>query len=182
MEINNVIAHNVKQAREQRGITLDSAAKLTGVSRSMLARIEKGDVNPTISVIWKIANGYKVSFTALIEEKTSKPDVEIIPKSKALIESDGLYINYPTFVFDEETKFEMYRIVIEENGSLQAQPHLKGAVEYVTVFSGQVEITVADKVYTLETGQSIRFNADRCHGYRSTGSGKSELSMLIYYS
>ena len=55
--------------REQKKLTLDAAAALTGVSRSMLAQIEKGDVNPTISVLWKIANGYKVSFTSLLEQR-----------------------------------------------------------------------------------------------------------------
>ena len=68
MDVNNIIAHNAKAIREQRRLTLDAAAEATGVSRSMLAQIEKGDVNPTISVLWKIANGYKVSFTALMEQ------------------------------------------------------------------------------------------------------------------
>lgn len=53
MEIQNKIAFNVKDLRGKKGLTLDEAAKLTGVSRSMLAQIEKGDVNPTISVLWK---------------------------------------------------------------------------------------------------------------------------------
>ena len=49
MEVTGVIAGNAKRFREQRKLTLDAAAALTGVSRSMLAQIEKGDVNPTIS-------------------------------------------------------------------------------------------------------------------------------------
>ena len=57
MELQKMIGANVKAARERRKLTLDAAALLTGVSRSMLAQIEKGDVNPTISVLWKIANG-----------------------------------------------------------------------------------------------------------------------------
>ena len=68
MEIQKIIASNIKALRSSKGLTLDEAAKITGVSRSMLAQIEKGDVNPTISVLWKIANGYKVSFTALMEQ------------------------------------------------------------------------------------------------------------------
>ncbi len=68
MDVNKIIAQNVKKLREKRKLTLDAASEITGVSRSMLAQIEKGDVNPTISVLWKIANGYKVSFTSIIEE------------------------------------------------------------------------------------------------------------------
>ena len=69
MDITNTIAANAKRIREEKKLTLDAAASATGVSRSMLAQIEKGEVNPTISVVWKIANGYKVSFTSLVEER-----------------------------------------------------------------------------------------------------------------
>ena len=68
MEVTKIVAANVKDIREKKKLTLDAAAETTGVSRSMLAQIEKGDVNPTISVLWKIANGYKVSFTTLVKE------------------------------------------------------------------------------------------------------------------
>ena len=57
MDINNIVAENIKQIRNEKKLTLDAAAELTGVSRSMLAQIEKGDVNPTITVLWKIAVG-----------------------------------------------------------------------------------------------------------------------------
>ena len=70
MNVNDVIAQNVRAARERKKLTLDGAAELTGVSRSMLAQIEKGEVNPTISVVWKIANGFKVSFTSLVEPQS----------------------------------------------------------------------------------------------------------------
>ena len=66
MEINAVVSENARRLREEKRLTLDEAARLTGVSRSMLAQIEKGDVNPTISMVWKIDNGYKVSFTSLV--------------------------------------------------------------------------------------------------------------------
>ena len=60
MDVTSLVAKNVRQARETKKLTLDGAAAATGVSRSMLAQIEKGEVNPTISVLWKIANGYKM--------------------------------------------------------------------------------------------------------------------------
>ena len=87
MDIQKNMGKNIKTIREQKKITLDSAAKLTGVSRSMLAQIEKGEVNPTISILWKIANGYKVSFTSLVKYDASPlliKSEDVIP----LIEND----------------------------------------------------------------------------------------------
>lgn len=181
MDITNTIAANTKRIREQKRLTLDMAASITGVSRSMLAQIEKGEVNPTISVLWKIANGYKVSFTSLVEEKGSTVSVIRLADTRPLEEDEGRYLNYPIFTFDEQRLFETYRIVIEAGGFLSAQPHLKGAVEYITVFAGHVTISVSESQIQLSKGDSVRFCADVPHTYQNAGTETVELSMLIYY-
>ncbi len=182
MDVTNVVAVNIKTIREQKKLTLDAAAELTGVSRSMLAQIEKGDVNPTISVLWKIANGYKVSFTSLVEKKTDEVSVIRQTDQTPLTGDDGKYLNYPIFAFDEKTLFETYRIVIEPSGMLSAQPHLNGSEEYITVFAGDIEIVVSNESFYLSKGDSIRFSANVPHIYRNVGVEIAELSMLIYYN
>lgn len=90
-------------------------------------------------------------------------------------------MNYPISPFDKQKLFETYRIVIEISGSLSAQPHLKGAMEYITVFFSQIEITVAKKEFQFSKVDSIQFHADVPHRYQNTGTELAELSMLIYY-
>lgn len=181
MDVTNIVAANIKAMREQKKLTLDAAAELTGVSRSMLAQIEKGDVNPTISVLWKIANGYKVSFTSLVEKKTDKVTVIRHTAQEPLKEDRGRYLNYPVFAFNEKTLFETYRIEIEPSGMLSSQPHMNGSEEYITVFCGEVEITVASETFRLSEGDSIRFYANAPHSYRNIGDETAKLSMLIFY-
>ena len=181
MDVTNLVAVNAKRIREQKRLTLDAAAAATGVSRSMLAQIERGEVNPTISLLWKIANGYKVSFTTLVESQLEAVAVLRCGDVAPLVEDEGRYVNYPVFPFHEGTLFETYRIVIEPGGALSAQPHLGGAEEYITVFAGQVEIGVGEETFALGKGDSIRFAADVVHAYRNVGAETAELSMLIYY-
>ena len=181
MEVTDVIAGNAKRFREQRKLTLDAAAALTGVSRSMLAQIEKGDVNPTVSVLWKIANGYKVPVSSLLERRGEAVSVVRREEISPLIEDGGRYRNYPVFPFDEKKQFELYRIVVEPGGNLSAQPHLGGTEEYITVFCGRLEITVDRQGYQLQRGDSIRFHADVPHTYRNPGEERTEMSMLICY-
>ena len=181
MEINAVVSENARRLREEKRLTLDEAARLTGVSRSMLAQIEKGDVNPTISMVWKIANGYRVSFTSLVEPARQRPVLLRAADTPALEEDGGRYRNYPVFPFDEERGFETYRIVILPGGSLEAQPHLPGSEESVTVFAGEVEIGLPEETYRLGAGDSLRFPADQPHSYRNPGREEAHLSMLIWY-
>ncbi len=181
MNVSNLIATNLKEIREQKKLTLDAAAELTGVSRSMLAHLEKGDVNPTISVLWKIANGFKVTFTSLMQQKAES--VAVIRKEdlSPLVEDDGKFVNYPIYLFDEHRSFESYRVVIKPSGQLHAQPHLKGTEEYITIFAGEADITVDQTAYHLSCGDSIRFMADVPHSYANNGKTTTEMSMVIDY-
>lgn len=181
MEIQQRIAANVKELRQDKGLTLEEAARLTGVSRSMLFQIEKGDVNPTISVLWKIANGYKVSFSSFMENREDESVVIRGKDTVPLIEEDGKYINYPVFPFQEGRLFETYRIQIEAGGCLKANPHMAGTEEYITVFAGQVEIAAGGECFLLDTGDSVHFKADVPHSYRNAGEDVVYLSMIIFY-
>ena len=182
MDVNKVVSTNLRIIRESKSLSLDQASKMTEVSKSMLGQIERGETNPTITVLWKIANGLKVPFTSLIEHAFPVADVvrrdEIVP----LNENDGKFINYPIFAFDENSRFEYYRIEMQPEGFLSSLPHLAGTEEYVTVFSGEVIISVHQEDYLLHKGDSIRFKADVPHCYRNPGNEQADLSMIIYYT
>ncbi|MGN0708782.1 MAG: helix-turn-helix domain-containing protein [Anaerovoracaceae bacterium] len=181
MDIQSSIADNLKEIRKKKQLTLDEASRLTGVSRSMLSAIEKGDTNPTISVLWKIANGYKVKFTSLIDDKNQANQVIPADDIEPVTEGDGKYVNYPIFPFDEKRLFETYRIRIDQGGHLEAQPHMPGTEEYITVFSGKAVITAGDDSFELNEGDSIHFLADVPHSYRNSGTETVWLSMILYY-
>ena len=116
----NAIAANARAIREGKGLTLEAAAQLTGVSRSMLAQVERGEVNPTISLLWKISNGYRVSFTSLLESPGEPVTVLACGQGQPLEEDQGRFVNYPVFAFDEKKLFETYRIIIQPGGELAA--------------------------------------------------------------
>ncbi|APH14458.1 helix-turn-helix family protein [Clostridium sporogenes] len=67
--INSIIAENLKTLRTERNLNLGQLAKLSDISKVMLSQIEKGDTNPTINTLWKIAKGLKVLYISLLEQK-----------------------------------------------------------------------------------------------------------------
>ena len=136
----------------------------------------------TASVLWKIANGYKVSFTSLMDTHTEAPLLIRAGEVSPLVEDGGRYLNYPAFPFQENKLFETYRTQIEPEGYLLAQPHMAGTEEYITVFEGEVEVCARQEAFRLAKGDSLRFKADVEHSYRNIGPSTVQLSMLIYYA
>ncbi|HWQ42030.1 MAG TPA: helix-turn-helix domain-containing protein [Desulfosporosinus sp.] len=180
-KLNLVIAESLKRLRADKKLSLDNVAKLSGVSKSMLGQIERGEVNPTVSTLWKIANGLKISFTQLMSRPES--DIEIVDKAKiqALIEDNGKVRNFPIFPFDSTRRFEMYSLELDGGGYLEAEAHPHGTQEFITVFSGEVTINVSGEGFVVTTGNSMRFKADSPHTYKNSGDTICSLSMVIYY-
>lgn len=181
MDTTQAVARNLKKLRETRNLSLDGLARLTGVSKSMLGQIERGAVNPTISMVWKIAVGLKVSFMSLLE--TEREEVTLLRETdvEALVEDEGRYVNYPLFPYEEGRPFELYRIDILPSGGLEAAPHLPDTEEYLTVYAGEAVVLTAGGEYRLKRGDSLRFRADAPHAYRNEGTETAVLNMVIYY-
>ena len=58
-EINELFSANLRRLREARRMSLDEVSRLSGVSKSMLGQIERGEVNPTISTVWENRGGFE---------------------------------------------------------------------------------------------------------------------------
>lgn len=180
--INDTLAMNLKAMREQRKLSLDGLAKMTGVSKSMLAQIERGEANPTITVAWKIANGLKISFTELITRPEKDFETVELAQVPVLVEEDGRCRNYPIFSYADSRQFEMYYIELDSGVHLKAEPHPLGTQEFITVFSGEVEIHVNGEILTASKERAVRFKGDSTHSYKSIGEETCCLSMVISYT
>lgn len=180
-KIQGIISNNLRSIREKRKLSLEDLSIITGVSKSLLRQIEKEESNPTITTIWKIADGLKIPFTSLM--KYEIPDTEIvrIENIDPLLEDKGLYRLFPYFSFEDQKPFEMYQVEMEPSASLKANPHNSGAIECITVFSGILSLTVNNKEYYLQTGDSIKFKADNPHSYSNPSNELTRLSMIVYY-
>ncbi|WP_448011359.1 helix-turn-helix domain-containing protein [Bacillus altitudinis] len=180
-DVQSIIARNVKLLREQKKLSLEKMAEVTNVSKTMIGQIERGESTPTITTLWKIANGLKVSFSELIY--APQPEIKIVRKEEGqvLTEDEGKYRVYTTFPFDDLRKFEVYQVEIDPHGSLSAEEHIGGTEELITVFEGALDLSIGDEQYTLQAGDSIRFKADRAHEYKQSGEQMVRMQMILYY-
>ena len=176
-----LIAQNLKRIREEKKLSLDRLAELTGVSKSMLGQIERGESSPTIATVWKISNGLKVSFTALLSAPQSDTIVVRRADIGPLIEDNAKYRLYPFFPIEEGRRFEVYAVEIDGGGLLISEAHPEGTQEFLTVFAGELTVSVNSQEYRVGEGDAIRFRADRAHSYLNPGEVLAKVSLVIQY-
>ena len=177
----NAVAVNLKAARKSRDLSLDSLSSLTGVSKSMLRQIETGKSSPTISTIWKIANGLKLSFTTLLRKPVVDASVKAFKGEKPLTAESDHYRLYPMIPFDPEQSFETYFIEIDPGTVFKGEPHKGNVYEYVFVVNGSIEISVDGDKHLIHAQQFLQFQANRPHEYRCVGKKGAAAIMQISY-
>ena len=65
-ELNKNIADNIRQIRAKNRISQDELYELSGISQQYICKIENEKVNPSIYILYKIANSLKVTINDLV--------------------------------------------------------------------------------------------------------------------
>ena len=87
-----VISDKIKQIRQHHYLTQESFAEDIGISRTNLINIEKGRVNPTLTVIKYISLAYNVDINWLLDDTALQ--TEDIPNSNNSSTIDDIILYY----------------------------------------------------------------------------------------
>ncbi|MBB4840281.1 transcriptional regulator with XRE-family HTH domain [Sphingomonas kyeonggiensis] len=161
----------IQTYRKARSLTLDDLARLSGVSRSMLSQIERGQANPSLATVWSLANALGVDISELIAGKVTEHEVRIeissasfTPEIKTEDGSCTLRILSPP---DHAEQYEWYELLFQQGGALVSDPHPKGTREHLTVLEGAVEVVAGDDRVMVPAGATARYPADVPHSLRA---------------
>jgi transcriptional regulator with XRE-family HTH domain len=168
------IARNLRRWRTARGYTVSALAEEAGVAKSTVSMIERGVGNPSIDTVWGLASALGVPFATLVgEDGETNADVTVVREAEtpiiaadsAGLETDGLVARHMLTRVDAALT-EIYTLTLDVGAVRNAEPHVPGLYEHVTVAEGSVEISTDSFAETLEAGDLISFRADRPHTYR----------------
>ncbi len=168
------ITLKLRDVRAASGLSLSKVAEMTGVSKAMLGQIERGESSPTIATLWKIAKGFQLPLSALIDP--AKGDASVF-QTVTFPGSIEVKIVFP---FDPALGAETFHVSLRPNQSHESPAHAAGVTEEVFVLGGRLDVLRDGEWITLKAGQGLRFAADIAHGYRAGAEGATFLNMHHY--
>ncbi|GAA2047761.1 helix-turn-helix domain-containing protein [Catenulispora yoronensis] len=175
---------NVRRRREEAGLTLEQLSTQSSVSRAMLSKVERGEKSPTIGIASRIAHALDASLSDLIGAPTADTTgVAVVMRKK----------ERPIFR-DPETGFERHMVSAAPGaggaelivhylpahismGLLPAYP--PGTEKQVVVLKGTLTVATGGITETLDTGDSLFFQADVEHGFANRTDTPCEYIMVI---
>jgi len=164
------IGRVLKKIRLDQNLTLDNVSDMTNVSKTMLGQIERGVSIPTVSVLWKIAKGMKISLSSLFNDDTQEYEVTNIKKDlQPVFDEKSKMILYNVFPFNPVNGFEYLYIILQPNTIHHAEAHRNYVEEYIVVTQGTLTLTVGIQHFILEAPSKIKFQANVPHSYANYG-------------
>ncbi|MFT4706425.1 MAG: transcriptional regulator with XRE-family HTH domain [Yoonia sp.] len=170
----------LKSARQDKSLSLDAVSKLSGVSKSMLSQIERGESSPTISTLWNLTRALQVDFAGLLEgsEETSKIAVLRSQEVPTItVKETGCHVRILSPPEDAGS-LEVYELAFENGGVLDSQPHSRGTREHLTVIEGSLTITSGEVSEALNQGDTGRYAGDISHAISSKDGARAILIVI----
>ena len=174
------VGSELRKIRVQNHLTLDELAEKTGVSKLTLGKIERGETNPTLGVMWKITTGLNIPLTKLV---SVEPSVSL---SKC---GEGFSLKGPDeawkieFMFQNQmdSTIEMYRAFLAPLAKYRHEQNQKGLIEVATVMEGRIEMKIEEELYELKQFDSIKFEGSHVHSYKNLEERPAVLHLLLKY-
>jgi len=179
MEIGKIIGENLRKIRNAQNLSFGQLSEKSGVSKAQLSQMERGESNPSIETIWKIAGALHVPYTALLEERSDMDSIvrgaELVPQH---LPDGALYCYYKS---NETRSFELFSIELDVGGSYLSPGHGEHTQEYVLVERGTLQMVVGDTTHVLQTTDAVRFDPSGPHTYLNIGDDELRIISINYY-
>jgi transcriptional regulator with XRE-family HTH domain len=166
-DLNQRIAERVRELRTAQRLALDALASRSGVSRSMISLIERGESSPTAVVLEKLAAGLNVPLASLFDAPAAVAQHATGPVARRANQPEWQdpasgYVRrnvsppgVPQPMQIVEVYFPPGRRVAFEAGVRDLRVH-----QQIWVLKGTIDITIGAERYQLRDGDCLAMNLD----------------------
>ncbi len=156
--------------RGELGLTLDGLAERSGVSRSMISAVERGETSPTAVLLERLAAGLNVTLAALFDRPNHKatPVARLADHPPWRDPASG-YIRRNVSPAGLSTPIQIVEVEMPAGAHVTYETGPRDALVYqqVWVFEGALTVTVGEVSHQLGAGDCLAFVLDRPTGFHN---------------
>lgn len=173
MDINELISRRVRALREERGFSLATLAELSGVGRSTISLIERGESSATATVLDKLASALGVPLAALFEQPDGATPAS--PLSRAAEQPvwtdpvSGYLRRHLSPAAPSPVQLVEVVFPPGQRVAFDTSPRDVDIQQQVWMIEGEMDITVGDEHWRLAAGDCLAMRVDRPTSFHNPG-------------
>lgn len=162
--MNNIGSH-IRSLRIRQNRTLQDLADASGLSKSMLSKIENDKAIPSVAALVKISSSLGVSVSGIMESDETL-SADFTSYSEAIQNITNTNKGYSIFPF--ASKFHNKKmqpfLFVAKRGEVKKHKVTHEGEEFIYVLQGKMLLKIGSIEYSLESGDSMYFNSLEPHG------------------
>lgn len=177
------IGERIKRLRLKKSMGLVELGRHTGLSASFLSQLETGRVVPTLRNLARVAMVFSKDLSYFFE--TEPHTLFRVHKKRERVRLPQTGVDDPTYYFEslgymvpDRQLDPYYAEFVPLKKMTDVRPHVHPGYEFLYLLEGELEIRHSDKVYTLEAGDGVYFDASTPHAYRCLGKN-SAIAIIV---
>lgn len=178
-ELRDAIAGNLREARRLKGWSLRELASQSDVSKALVSRIERGEANPSLEILWKLIAALEIPFSGLVRSNRHEPQVVRLGSGRSF-QTEDRAMEVSLLLASPDGNLEIYELSMPPKTESDWDSHARGTHEYAFVLEGTLAIRTLGQVFSLAAGDLIAFRGDADHTYRSGDKPLSILCLMQY--
>lgn len=163
------LGRQLRTLRQRRGLSQRKLAQAAGVSNATVSLIEHGRTDPSMGLMKKILDALGVSFADLFASESRGAEKYFYTSDELSEIGSGpiSYLQVGGDLSDSQLQilYERYQPGADTGRSMLSHEAEEGGI----VLKGRLEITVAEQMQVLTSGDAYRFNSRLPHRFRNTG-------------
>ncbi len=174
------IASRLRELREASDYSVEELAEYLGIDPQTYSLYEKDGKDIPISIIYEISNKFKVDFNEIVTGTPARLNTyHIIRRGQGRPVNRNPEYHFEDLAYKYTNKIMQPLLVTLEPEEKKAQLITHSGQEFNIVLEGTVVITLGDKEFVLEEGDSIYFNPTIPHGQHCGGKTKARFLTVI---
>lgn len=168
--LETAIGHEVRTFRKKLGITVNDLANTTGLSLGMLSKIENGNISPSLATLQALSRGLGVPLTAFFRRFEEVRNAVFVKAGEGVeLERRGTRAGHQYNLLghiDSNSSgvvVEPYLITLSTDSDVFPMFQHEG-MEFLYMLEGEVTYRHGDKLFRMQPGDSLYFDADAPHG------------------
>ena len=176
----NEIAARLRELREVSDYTVEELAAELRISPEVYASYEENGKDIPISVIYEIANKFKVDFAELATGQAARLETyHLIRRGGGKVVNRNPEYHFQDLAFRYANKIMQPLLVTLEPSDAVAKLITHSGQEFNLVLEGTVIVTLGDKEFVMNPGDSIYCTPTIPHGQRCGGDVKARFLTVI---
>lgn len=176
------LAERVRELRQLKALNLRGAEAVTGVSRSMLSKIERGVASPTATLLGKLAEGFGVSISQLLGGPAAKRRVVILRRGRQTIFRDSAtgFERRSLAPVRTERGVDLVVNILPPGATSGTFPaHRTGVEETLAVGTGRLWLFLDGRKIALGAGDSVFYRANVAHRFKNPSRTEAAVFYIV---